>query len=114
MRQISYIEQRRVLQNPFAAKAQAERIVNNIGRATRKHYCAEDKIRILLDGLRGENIIALARQYGRYGYRRAKAMMSSLKACSSSAPLGTLRCVDRCWPRTRQILRSDIASSLRT
>ncbi len=48
MRQISYIEQRRVLQNLFAAKAQAERIVNNIGRATRKHYCAEDKIRILL------------------------------------------------------------------
>ena len=77
MRQISYIEQRRVLQNPFAAKAQAERIVNNIGRATRKHYCAEDKIRILLDGLRGEDIIALARQYGRYGYRRVTALLQN-------------------------------------
>lgn len=35
-----------------------ERIVKDIRRATRKHYAAEDNIRIVLDGLRGEDSIA--------------------------------------------------------
>jgi transposase len=39
-------------------KAPAERVLKDIRRATRKHYSAEDKIRIVLDGLRGENSIA--------------------------------------------------------
>ncbi len=43
---------------PLAPKAPTERIVNDIRRATRKHYSAEDKIRIVLDGLRGEDSIA--------------------------------------------------------
>ena len=34
-------------------KAPAERVLKDIRRATRKHYSAEDKIRIVLDGLRG-------------------------------------------------------------
>jgi transposase len=39
--------------------------VKNIRRATRKHYSAEDKIRIVLDGLRGEDSIAeLCRREG--------------------------------------------------
>ena len=50
---------------PLAHKAPAERIVNDIRRATRKHYSAEDKIRIVLDGLRGEDSIAeLCRREG--------------------------------------------------
>tara|TARA_Y100000310_G_scaffold326473_1_gene391414 strand:- start:1054 stop:1428 length:375 start_codon:yes stop_codon:yes gene_type:complete len=36
----------------------SERIVRNIRRATRKQYSAEEKIRIVLDGLRGEASIA--------------------------------------------------------
>ena len=36
----------------------SERIVKNIRRATRKHHSAEEKIRIVLDGLRGEYSIA--------------------------------------------------------
>jgi len=36
----------------------SERIVKDIRRATRKHHSAEDKIRIVLDGLRGEDSIA--------------------------------------------------------
>jgi len=36
----------------------SERIVNDIRRATRKQYSAEEKIRIVLDGLRGEPSIA--------------------------------------------------------
>jgi transposase len=50
---------------PLAHKAPAEGIVNDIRRATRKHYSAEDKIRIVLDGLRGEDSIAeLCRREG--------------------------------------------------
>ena len=36
-----------------------ERIVKDIKRKTRKRYSAEEKIRIVLDGLRGEEISAL-------------------------------------------------------
>lgn len=35
-------------------KAPAERVVKDIRRQTRRHFSAEDKIRIVLDGLRGE------------------------------------------------------------
>ena len=43
----------------------AERVVRDIRRATRKHHSAEDKIRIVLDGLRGEDsIAALCRREG--------------------------------------------------
>ena len=36
-----------------SSKEPAERVLKDIRRATRKHYSAEDKIRIVLDGLRG-------------------------------------------------------------
>lgn len=43
----------------------AEAVVKDIRRATRKHYAAEDKIRIVLEGLRGEYSIAeLCRREG--------------------------------------------------
>jgi transposase-like protein len=38
--------------------APAELVLKDIRRATRKHYSAEDKIRFVLDGLRGEDSIA--------------------------------------------------------
>jgi transposase len=42
-----------------------EKVVKDIRRATRKHYSAEDKIRVVLDGLRGEdNIAELCRREG--------------------------------------------------
>ena len=50
---------------PSAQKSPGERVVQDIRRATRKHYSAEDKIRIVLDGLRGEDSIAeLCRREG--------------------------------------------------
>jgi transposase len=43
----------------------SEEVVRDIRRATRKHYSAEEKIRIVLDGLRGEHSIAeLCRREG--------------------------------------------------
>ena len=43
----------------------SERIVKNIRRATRKRHSSEEKIRIVLDGLRGEASIAeLCRREG--------------------------------------------------
>ena len=46
-------------------KEPAEMVVKEIRRATRKHYSAEEKIRIVLEGLRGEDSIAeLCRREG--------------------------------------------------
>jgi len=43
----------------------SEPLVRSIRRATRKHHAAEEKIRIVLDGLRGETSIAeLCRREG--------------------------------------------------
>jgi transposase len=52
-------------QKPTSAKEPAETLVKEIRRATRKHYSAEEKIRIVLEGLRGEDSIAeLCRREG--------------------------------------------------
>jgi len=43
----------------------SEKVIKDIRRATRKQYSAEEKIRIVLDGLRGEQTIAeLCRREG--------------------------------------------------
>jgi transposase len=48
-----------------SAKKPAEQVIKDIRRATRRHFSAEDKIRIVLDGLRGEESIAeLCRKEG--------------------------------------------------
>jgi len=50
---------------PMTTKAPAERVLKDIRRATRRHFSAEDKIRIVLDGLRGKDSIAeLCRREG--------------------------------------------------
>lgn len=46
-------------------KAPAEKVIKDIRRATRRQYSAEEKIRVVLDGLRGEeSIAALCRREG--------------------------------------------------
>jgi transposase len=52
-------------QKSVGPQSPSERLVKDIRRATRKHYSAEDKIRVVLDGLRGEeSIAALCRREG--------------------------------------------------
>ena len=47
------------------AREPAEQVVKDIRRATRRHFSAEDKIRVVLEGLRGEDSIAeLCRREG--------------------------------------------------
>ena len=41
-----------------ASPSPSERLVRDIRRVTRKHYSAKEKIRVVLDGLRGEVIIS--------------------------------------------------------
>ena len=46
-------------------KRSAEKTVRDIRRATRRHYSAEEKIRIVLEGMRGEHSVAeLCRREG--------------------------------------------------
>ena len=46
-------------------KRSADKTVRDIRRATRRHYSAEEKIRVVLEGLRGEDSIAeLCRREG--------------------------------------------------
>jgi transposase len=46
-------------------KLSSEQVVKDFRRATRRQYSAEEKIRIVLDGLRGEHSIAeLCRREG--------------------------------------------------
>ena len=52
-------------QKSETTKVPSEQVVKDIRRATRKQYSAEEKIRIVLDGLRGEYSIAeLCRREG--------------------------------------------------
>jgi len=49
----------------MSTKSPAEKAVRDIRRKTRKQYSAEEKIRIILEGLRGEeSIAALCRREG--------------------------------------------------
>lgn len=69
----------------------SERIVKNIRRATRKRHSSEEKIRIVLDGLRGESSIAeLCRREGiAEGLYYAWSMLNGLSAELPALPPGT-------------------------
>ena len=52
-------------QKTEVTKPSSEKVIKDIRRVTRKQYGAEEKIRIVLDGLRGEELIAaLCRREG--------------------------------------------------
>jgi hypothetical protein len=60
-------------------KPSSERIVKDIRRATRKQYSAEEKIRIVLDGLRGEHSCPSS---------NALRQFTALLSGGSSSPVG--------------------------
>ncbi len=45
-------------QKPGTKQSHGEKVVQDIRRAARKRYSAEEKIRIVLDGLKGEDSIS--------------------------------------------------------
>lgn len=52
-------------QKSGSARKPTEQVVKDIRRATRRHFSAEEKIRVVLEGLRGEDSIAeLCRREG--------------------------------------------------
>jgi transposase len=64
-------------------KGPATQVVKDIPRATRRHFSAEDKVRIVLEGLRGEESIAeLCRREGivqNLYHRRSKEFLEAGK-----------------------------------
>jgi transposase len=104
------------------AKAPADAVVKDIRRATRRHYSAEDKIRIVLEGLRGEESIAeLCRREGitssmysgwskeflEAGKKRLAG--DTARAATSDEALGDRSpCPSRVWNRIPDEIRSEI------
>ena len=94
-------------------KAPAEQVLKDIRRQTRRQYSAEEKIRIVLEGLRGEeNISELCRREGiaasmYYGWSKEfleagkrrlagdTALREALPALSRRARSGRTRCCFR-------------------
>ena len=77
-----------------AAKKRAEQAVQDIRRATRRHFPAEDKIRIVLDGLRGEDTLVAGSAntvIGLQGLHNAQAISSG---GSANASVGLLSGAD--------------------
>src|SRR3954469_18094098 len=69
------------------AKPPAEQVVRDIRRATRKQHSSEEKIRIVLEGLRGEDSIA--------ALRRRDGIAESLYYAWSKEFLGSAHCAER-------------------
>ena len=91
-----------------SVKAPAERVIKDIRRATRRHFSAEDKIRIVLDGLRGDDSIAeLCRKEGiaqhllkdlpanhsvkKLGLRLESNLVNSMSTWTKSLPFGRVK-----------------------
>ena len=79
-------------------KESAEKVVKDIRRATRRHFSAEDKIRIVLEGLCGEeSIVELCRREGivqNLYYRWSKEFLEPARITWPVTPRGQR-------PRTR-------------
>ena len=75
-------------------KSSAQKTIRDIRRATRRHYSAEEKTRIVLEGLRGEDTIAeLCRREGLNSnvyYRWSKEFMLYLLSISPLIAVYTL------------------------
>ena len=78
-------------QKSVPEKEPAREVVKKIRRATRRHFSAEDKIRIVLEGLRGEDSIAEL-------CRRARIISCRAPQYEPSRPLQHALCHELCGP----------------
>jgi hypothetical protein len=69
-------------------KVPAEQVLKDIRRQTRRQHSAEEKIRIVLEGLRAESTRSFA------------AGRASLPRCITAGPRSSLRPVSADWPGT--------------
>ena len=69
----------------------SEKIIRDIKRNTRKQYSAEEKIRIVLDGVRGEDSIAQLCRQRRYCSKPILQMVQGLHGSRQEA-LGRGHC----------------------
>ena len=108
-------------QKPAGRPSSSERVIKDIKRNTRKQYGAEEKIRIVLDGLRGEDSIAeLCRREGiarSLYYKWSKDFMEAGKPIRARSPscdakLEIIRLVERSHLPAKQTL--DMLSVPRT
>ena len=83
-------------QHSNSTKDPAEKVVKDIRRATRKQYSAEEKIRIVLEGLRGEDSIAEPSCAG---------VRASHRTCITAGRKTFLRLARSAWPVTRPVPR---------
>nr|UXE44364.1 IS3 family transposase ISMex37 [uncultured bacterium] len=94
-------------------KEPATQVVKNIRRATRRHFSAEDKIRIVLEGLRGEDSIAeLCRREGivqNLYYRWSKDFLEAgKKRLSTASPCGVRTACRHAESVRKSILETEI------
>ena len=74
-------------------KEPAEQVIREIRRSTRRQFSAEEKIRIVLSGLRGEDSIAeLCRREGivdrkKHGFAVPIGALQPITGCPASAPV---------------------------
>ena len=84
-------------QKPGTSKEAADRLVKGIRRKTRKHYSSEEKTRIVLAGLRGEeSIAALCRSEGiaeSLYYNWSKEFLEAGKSRLAGGPASVLRTI---------------------
>ena len=77
----------------MSEKRDPERVVREIKRKTRRRFSAEEKIRIVLEGLKGEDTIAgLCRREGIVTYPRIFLLLPRLRSPR----------LIRCWERSRR------------
>ena len=71
----------KMTQKSGPAKEPADQVIKDTRRATRRHFSAEDKIRIALESLRGEASIAEFCRRGQQRRRNETAVMGSTGIC---------------------------------
>ena len=85
-----------MMQRPMSKKDPAEKAIRDIRRKTRRKHSTEEKIRIVLEGLRGEESIAESLFYN---WSKEILEASKKRLAGDTARQATRNEVKRCVPR---------------